>query len=190
MATASDKHTPNEVERAKWEMYRDDCPKGLQPGNPYRVGNEYGKAGARFPMMLRKANRIPPGLPGAGKYAVAIPEPKRFGFRDEDDWNAARQAAADFTKDCQTIVHSEDQLLLHKGQGWRETEKEALDLAEGNRINRGDEAHLRNQGEANMSERAIAERDAAEKEHFGHLPEIPQKPIVRRVKKASKNAAV
>jgi hypothetical protein len=176
-------HTPREIEEARWEMSRENCPRGLQPGNPYREGNEYGKAGAKFPMMLLKANQIPPGLPNAGKYRTSCEEPKRFGFRDEDEWIAAKQAALDFTTGCQVIVHDEDQLLLRKGQGYRESAKAAEEIAEGARIDRGNEAHARNQGERNMSERALRERDAAEQEHFGHLPVIEQKPITRRVKK-------
>lgn len=184
-------HTPREIEEAKWESSRENCARGLQPGNPYRPGNEPGKAGARFPMMLVRAQQVPPGLPNAGKYMTFCVEPKRFGYRDEDEFIAAKQAAIDFTTDCQIIVHDEDQLLLRKGQGYRESAKEAMAIAEDKRIDRGDEAHFRNQGERNMSEKALAERDAAEAAHFGHLPVIEQKPIVRRVKKekAGKSAS-
>lgn len=184
-------HTPREIEEAKWEMSRDNCARGLQPGNPYREGNEYGKAGAKFPMMLYRAQQIPPGLPNAGKYATFCVEPRHFGYRDADEWVLAKQAALDFTKDCQIEVHNEDQLLLRRGQGYRESQKDALVAAEGGRIERGDEAHLRNQGERNMSEKALAHRDEVEKANFGHLPEIPAQPVVRRVKKgkAGKSAA-
>lgn len=179
-------HTEREKEEAKWESLRENCARGLQPGNPYRVGNEHGKAGARFPMMLYKANQIPAGLPNAGKYATFCPEPRHFGYRDADEWILAKQAAIDFTKSCQIEVQDEDQRLLRMGQGYRESQKDATDLAEAHRIERGDEAHARNVGERNMSERAIAERDAAEQSHFGHLPVIEQQPIVRRVKKEKK----
>lgn len=182
-------HTPREIEEAKHEMYRENCARGLQPGNPYREGNEYGKAGAKFPMMIYRALQIPAGLPNAGKYATFCAEPKRFGFRDEDEWMAAKQAATDFAADCQVVVHDEDQLLLRRGQGYRESQKEALALAEGYRIERGNEAHARNQGERNMSEGAKAERDAAETSHFGHLPEVSEKPVVRRVKRGKKTAS-
>lgn len=179
-------HTPREIEEAKWEMSRDNCARGLRPGNPYREGNEYGKAGAKFPMMLYRAQQVPPGLPNAGKFATFCVEPKHFGYRDADEWVLAKQAALDFTKDCQIEVHTEDQYLLRIGQGYRETAKEAESIAEGSRIVRGDEAHLRNQGERNMSERARAERDKVEAANFGHLPVIEQQPIVRRRKKEKK----
>lgn len=179
-------HTPREIEEAKWEMYRENCARGLQPGNLYREGNEHGKAGARFPMMLYRAQQIPPGLPNAGKYATACAEPRRFGYRDEDEFIAAKQAAIEFTTDCQIIVQDEDQLLLRRGQGYRESQKDAKSIAEGSRIGRGNEAHARNQGERNMSEKALSERDEAEAGHFGHLPTIPEKPIVRRVKREKK----
>lgn len=184
-------HTPREIEEAKWEARAENCARGLQPGNPYRVGNDYGKAGAKFPMMLYRALQIPPGLPNAGKYATSCAEPKHFGYRDADEWVLAKQAALDFTADCQVIVHDEDQLLLRRGQGYRESQKEALEIAEGRRIERGNEAHARNQGERNMSEKALKERDEFEAANFGHQPVLEQKPIVRRVKKekAGKSAS-
>jgi hypothetical protein len=183
-------HTPREIEEAKWESSRENCARGLQPGNPYRVGNEPGKAGARFPMMVYLAQQIPPGLPDAGKYRTACAQPRRFGFRDEDEFLAATKAALDFTESCQITVYDEDQLLLRRGQGYRESQKEACELAESARIERGNEAHARNQGEARMSEKAKAERDEAETSHFGHLPEIPEKPRRKYVRKekAAKSA--
>lgn len=184
-------HTPKEIEEAKWESSRENCARGLQPGNPYRVGNEPGKAGARFPMMVYRAQQIPPGLPNAGKYATACAEPRRFGYRDEDEFIAAKQAALEFTTGCQIIVHDEDQLQIRRGQGYRESQKDALDIAEGSRLDRGNEAHARNQGERNMSEKALKERDEAEAGHFGHLPEVPEKPRRKYVRKekAGKSAS-
>jgi hypothetical protein len=184
-------HTEGEKERARWEMFREDCPRGLQPGNPYRAGNEYGKAGAVFPMMLFRAERVPAGLPGAGKFATSCAEPRRFGFRDEDEWNAARAEAQRFTESCNHIVHDEDQLLKAKGQGWRESSKDAVALAESGRLDAGDITAAQNYADKNMSEKALAEKDKAVAGHFGHLPEIPAKPIVRRVKKekAGKSAS-
>lgn len=184
-------HTEGEKERARWEMLREDCPRGLQPGNPYRPGNEYGKAGAEFPRMLFHAERVPAGLPGAGKFATSCSEPRRFGFRDEDEWNAARQEAQRFTESCNRIVHDEDQLLKAKGQGWCLTSQAAIEQAESGRIERGDITAAQNYADRNMSERALAEKEKAVAGHFGHLPEIPEQPIKRRAKKekAGKSAA-
>lgn len=184
-------HTEGEKERARWEMFRDDCARGLQPGNPYRRGNDYGKAGAEYPTTLFRAEQIPPGLPGAGKYAVACPDPRRLGYRDEDEWGEARREAQRFNESCNRIVHSEDQKLLALGQGWRETHKEALTLAEAGRVDRGDITAAQNHADQHMSGKALAEKDKKVSEHFGHMPEVPADPIKRRVKKekAGKSAA-
>lgn len=188
---ASIHHTPGDIERAKWEMFPQDCPKGLQPGNPYRHGNEYGKAGALYPTTLFLAQQIPPGLPGAGTYAVAAARPTRHGFRDEDEWKAACDEAQRFTDSCLKVVHDEDQHLKAKGQGWRDSPEDAKALATAGRVERGDIAGARNFEDRNMSEKAKAESAKAEAGHFGHLPAIPEKPVVRRVKKekAGKSAA-
>lgn len=188
MAYQQVQHSEHDKEMAKWEMLQQDVPRGLQPGNPWRQGNERGKAGASFPKMLYKADRIPPGLPGQGKFATSIAEPRRFGFRDEDEWNAAKQEAERFTTSCYTIVEDEDQLLKHKGQGWCESPKEAVELAESERIAIGNAKAESNWSDRRMSPAAIAEREAAEAESFGHLKTIPEKPVVRRVKKATKKA--
>lgn len=179
-------HTEGQKEAARFEMFRDDCPKGLQPGNPYRVGNDYGKAGAQYPQMLFRADRIPPGLPGAGKFGVSASEPKRYGFRDDDDWNHARQEATRFTESCNFVVHSEDQHLKMRGQGWRDSPAEALELAESGRLERGDIAHAQDYADRNMSEKALAEKAEFQAGNFGHQPEIKEKPVTRRVKKESK----
>lgn len=184
-------HTPGDIERAKWEMFRDNCTRGLEPGNPYRPGNDYGKAGAMYPTTLFRAERIPPGLPGAGKFSVACAEPTRHGYRDADEWNAARQEAQRFTESCNRIVHDEDQHVKAKGQGWCDSPQDALALAERGRLDIGDIAGARNYEDRNRGEKAQAEIAAAEAGHFGHLPVIEQQPIVRRVKKekADKSAS-
>lgn len=184
-------HSEIEKEMARWEMHERDVPRGLVPGNPYRYGNEHGKAGAIYPRMIYKAQRIPPGLPGQGKFACFVQEPRRFGYRDDDEWNAAKAEAQRFTEDCYKVVEDEDQFLKHKGQGWCATPKEAVDQAEKERVAKGNAKAESNWSDRRMSPGAIAEREAFEAENFGHPETIPEKPIVRRVKKekAGKSAS-
>lgn len=181
-------HTEHDKEMARWEMDERDVPRGLKPGNPYRLGNEHGKAGALYPRMIYKAARVPPGLPGQGKFACSVAEPRRFGYRDDDEWNAAKQEAQRFTEDCYKVIEDEDAFLKHKGQGWCATPNEAVDLAEKERVKTGNTRAERNWEERNLSDAARAEVDAHDAEHFGHQVDMPEKPIVRRIAKGKGKA--
>lgn len=186
MAVLINPESEETKERAKWEMFHSQwTPGGLQPGNPYRKGNVYGKAGAEYPKMLYKAQRIP----GNGKWATSMDVPEYFGFRTDDEWRRACERAERFTASCQLTVNTEAEHARAREEGYRDTPKEAVDFQHALEKEMGDAAANRNWHERNMSEKALAERDAAEAEHFGHLPEIPEKPIVRRVKKGKGSSA-
>src|SRR6266849_2467734 len=162
--------TEKQKEEAKWEQFERDVPRGLQPGNPY--------VKRLYPWMLYKAHQLP-----NGKYAVAMDEPGFFGFRDANEWQRAKDQASAFTKSCHRTVNSEAEHGRARAEGWRNDPQEALDFQASLQKLMGDEAAARNFGDKNMREKALAERDKAEADHFGHLPSIPEKPIVRRVKK-------
>lgn len=173
-------------ELAKWEMFPSEYTiGGLQPGNPYRNGNDYGKAGAAFPKMIYKARR----LPGSGKWACFAPQPAYIGFRDEQDWNRACMDAERFQQDCTRTVHNEREWEKAKDDGWRDGPDLAVQYQLDLEAEVAEVAAERNWQDRDMTERAKSESGKAESEHFGHLGEIPESPIRRRVKRAKKGAA-
>ena len=91
--------TELEQELAKWEM-RDsqftDRSRGLPPG---RQG-----MATHYPFMMVRAQRSP--LTG-GKWLVTLPPPPFYGFRDENEYNRAVEAAAAFTTANQRIVNND-----------------------------------------------------------------------------------
>ena len=172
-------------EYAKWEMLPSEWTIGaLRPGNPYRKGNDFGKPGAEYPRMLYKAHPIP----GSGKMAVALQEPEFFGFRDQNEWDRACQSAARFTASCQKTVSSEAEHERARDDGWRDSPQEAMDFSEALQKAISNAAAERNYRDRNMGEKAKEESAAAEAEHFGHLPEIPEKPKRKYVRKKAASA--
>lgn len=163
-------HTEKAKEEAKWEQFERDCPRGLSPGNPY--------VKRLYPWMLYKAHQMP-----NGKFAVSQDEPTFFGFRDANEWQRAKDEATRFTTSCQRTVMSETEHERARADGWRNSPQEALDFQASLQKLMGDEAARQNFADKNMSEKALEEKRKLEADHFGHLPEIPAQPIVRRVKR-------
>jgi hypothetical protein len=90
-------------------------------------------------------------------------------------------------RSCETqIVQHEGDLLIAKGQGWRESPEEAQALLEGEAARLGDEAAYRAHDDRNMSEKAQREVEAYEKTTTAHVPEIPEE--VKRPKGRPKKA--
>lgn len=174
-------------EKARWEMFPSKLTilNDLQPGNPYRKGNEYGKPGAEYPKMLKMAKRAP----GTGKLVVASPQPPAWEFRDGAEWDRACQGIAAFNASCLKTVNSEDEELKARGQGWRETAEEALALAQAEHDKLGNEAAERHYKDAKMSDKAQAEVRKVESEHADHLGEIPPKPVKRKYVRKTQPAA-
>lgn len=157
-------------EMAKWEQFPSEWTAGgLKPGNPYVF--------RAYPKMLYCARRTP-----SGQWAVALGPPSRFGFHDENEWDRACQEAQRFTESCQKTVanEAEHKKALESGEGWRDDPKAAMEFREALEKAVGDAAAERNWRDRNMGEKAKAESAAAEAEHFGHLPEIPEQPVKRR----------
>jgi len=155
-------------EMAKWEQYPGGewCPHPLQPGNPYRY--------RPYPKMLYKAQQNPQ----SGKWVCSQDTPANFGFRTAEEWDRACQAAAAFTTSCQCIVNDETEHKRRResGEGWCESPQEALEWRQKLQDQIAEAAAVRNWEDRNMTDKAKDESAAAEADHFGHLPEIPEKP--------------
>src|SRR5439155_19426109 len=116
----------------------------------------------------------------------AISETQTFGFWDQNEWDRACQAARHFSTSCQRIVKDEREHDLARSDGWRDTPTEAMEHADALQKAIGEAAAERNWQDRNMGEKAKAESANVEEEHFGHLGEIPAKPLPP---KRRKNAA-
>jgi hypothetical protein len=163
-------------ERAQFEQFpgTEWCPAPLRPGNPYHF--------RQYPRMLYCARQIPPGFPGAGKWAISMDPPQNFGFRTPEDWERARQAAMRFTESCQCVVNDEREhgRKRESGEGWCDSMPDAMEWRKKLEDQIGVAAAERNYTDRRMSDKAKEESAAAEAEHFGHLPVIPEKPKARR----------
>lgn len=168
MAILINPESESAKELARWEQHQSQYTiGGLKPGNPY-VYRE-------FPKMMYLARQIP----GNGKWATSQEAPAFFGFRDQNEWDRACQQAMQFTTSCQRTVNDDRERERARNEGWRDTPQEAVEFREALDKAIGDAAAERNYRDKSMSEKALAESAAAEAEHFGHLPEIPEKPVVK-----------
>ncbi len=154
---------------AKFEQFPSEITilAGVAPGNPAHL-----LQGKRFPRMLYKAQQAP----GSGKYATGCELPRRAPGEDENVWNARVEAANRFAESCQMIVQDEVGYSRAHEDGWRDSSQEALAFVEERSRAIAQETLERNARDKKMSEKAQAEVAAAEANHFGHLPEIPEKP--------------
>lgn len=164
--------SPETKEMVKWEQFPSKWTLGVAPGRPYQY--------RPFPAMLYRAQRIPPNHVGAGKIAVSCQEPEYYGFRDQNEWDRARESAARFTTSCQRVVEDESQKSRAMEDGWRETPQEAIAHAEARERVVSNETHSRQSADSNMGEKARAEAERFESETFGHQPTIPEKPRSRK----------
>lgn len=154
-------------ERAKWEMFPSviTSAAGKQPGRPY--------AYRQYPRMLYRAQRVTPGLAGAGKIAVALVPPRNVGFQAEKDWDLACQAVEGFNGSCRKVVEDDSEFSRAMEDGWRPSAQDALDHAEAREREVSNVTHLRQAGDRTMSEKAQSEAATYEADNFGHQPEIP-----------------
>lgn len=126
-------------ELAKWEVKR-----------PYQA----------YPKMLYRAGDL------NGKRLCMAPAPSPFGWRDQNEYQAAVNQAEAFTAGCQMIVQDESHERLAKGQGWTDSPAEALAQAEKEARALGDAA-----AEANFAARRMsdpAQRELAEVNSLTH----------------------
>jgi hypothetical protein len=171
--------TEIEKELAKHEQHDTEFVargKGLKPGNPYVF--------RKFPMMLYRAQR----LPGNGKFATAMQHPPAYEFDRDQAWERACAAADHFTKSCQHTVNNEAEYkaAIESGEGWRDTQKDAVAHQEALLKAVSTAAAERNHRDRNMSEGAKSEAAGFEGENFGHQAEIPEAPERAQRKEAAK----
>ncbi len=152
-------------ELARWEQHHTEfTPKGTKPGNPWEK--------REFPMMVFRAQQHPQ----SGKWCTAmVPPASIVGFRSMDEWHAACQYAAEWTKSCQKVVRDERELkaAMESGEGWRPTQEEAMAWRQAleDQVERA--AAERHHSDSKMSDKARAEATAFEAENFGHQGEVP-----------------
>ena len=159
-------------EMAKWEQRPSEYTVGgLRPGRPF--------TGEIYPRMMYMAHQG-----SNGKWAVSGEQPSRFLFPDDNSWDRACQEAIRFSESCQRIVYDESEYRKARDDGWRDNPTEAMEFRDSLEKAISTAAAERNYRDRNMSENAKAEVAAAEAEHFGHLPEIPEKPKRGRPRKA------
>ena len=141
-------------ELAKWEMFPQ--PWAPTPGRPY-VHHE-------FPLMLYRAQAR-----FDGKVSVGEGDDKTFG--------GAPGSAEQFTSQCQRIVNDDSELERSYGEGWRRTQKEALEYHE--KLQKFVEkaaAHraYEDRGMSEAAKKEAAEAEAATPEHVAEVQEKPR----------------
>lgn len=144
----------------------------MAPGNPHHL-----LQGKRFPRMLYKAQQ---SQAHGGKWATGAEIPRRAPGENEQDWNRRVDEAQRFAESCQRVVADEVEYSRAHEEGWRDSAQEAMAFHEARASAVSQETAERNYRDKNMSEKAQAEAAAAEAEHFGHLPEIPEQPRRRK----------
>lgn len=115
-----------------------------------------------FPKMLYMARQRPDGKVSTGE-------------TDDTQFRNVPGGAEQFTKTCQRIVRSEDELRRAKDEGWRESQAQALEHHEYLRKLVADAAAHRAYEDRNMSEPARAEAAQVDAEEFGHVAEVQEK---------------
>ena len=141
-------------ELAKWEMFPQ--PWAPSPGRPFMQ--------REFPLMLYRAV-----VRFDGKVSVGEGDDRTFG--------GAPGSAEQFTRQCQRIVNDESELEIAKSEGWRRTQKEALEHHEKQQKFVETAAAHRAYEDRGMSEKAkkeAAEADAAVPTHVAEVPEKPR----------------
>ena len=78
-----------------------------------------------YPRMMYKAQIFSNGKVSVGE----VPPHARF-FTNQFEYENQLNYVDSFNRSCQRIVHSEEQELIAKGQGWSYTQPEALELYE------------------------------------------------------------
>ena len=139
---------------------------GNNPGNPYTY--------RPFPKMLYRAEEYN----GAVRCMAAPPD--SYEFKDDREYDRARQSAEKFTARCQRIVQDEREMQKAMEDNWRESPDEAVKALEARRRAHSDAEAERAYADRNMSEAAKREIAAAAAETDGHLAEVKEAPRARR----------
>lgn len=146
-------------ELVKWEQHQTFyVGRGQRPGNPYTF--------REYPKMLYKAHPI------NGKPRCLEPPPDPANFETMDKYQRAINNWESFQRSCQRIVKDSAEEAVARGQGWAESSKDALEVAEqAERAveNAAAEAAAAVRG---MSEKARAEYKAADESTHRHVADV------------------
>lgn len=133
------------------------------PGHPYVY--------RPYPRMLYKAYKRP-----NGQYACVEGTPSPFLYPDAQSYERACFEVDQFNKSCQRIVQSEGEEAREKGQGWRNSPAEALELAEAREQEMAQAAAEANFAVQRMTGQAKQEwADAAEQTHEHVVDVVPKR---------------
>lgn len=162
-------------ERARFEQF----PSAFgAPGNPY-VYREY-------PRMLYRAEMY------QGRIACGASVADAGEFTNPNEYNRQEEAARRFTERCQRVVKDDRELQAAMEDGWRKTQKEAVEYLEARMQAKSQAAAERHYSDRNMSDAAKAAAKAAELKHFDEhgeqLEAVPETPVKRRPGRPRKNA--
>jgi hypothetical protein len=148
-------------ELQKWEQFD----RHGMDGTVHKAGNPY--TYRPYPKMLYKAHPF-----RTGKTLTSAPPVSPFGHSDPNMYNQALLEADAFNRSCQRIVADESQHAIAKGQGWCESQAEAMEQHE-----RTQNAIAKEAAEAafqaqKMSDSARAEFDGAVDASEGHVSDV------------------
>lgn len=136
-----------------------------------------------FPRMVYKAYKGTDGV-----IRCMEPEPRPHIFLTQELYRSAIEKAELFTRECQFIVQNEEEYKRARGDGWRDTPKEAEAAAWDWEHAMSQAAAERAYQDRNISEKARAEVAAAEASTPNILPVIPEAPLVKKPHPLSKEA--
>ena len=121
----------------------------------------------QFPRMMYMANRRPDGV-------ISVNETTDAPFANLMD------AHQNFNRRCQRIVKSEAEMIVALEQGWRKSQKEALERFESKESLKADAAAHRAYEDRSMGDKAKAEAARAEAETSEHVAEVAEAPKQKR----------
>ena len=143
---------------------------GQNPGNAYKY--------RPFPKMLYKAHHW------NGVVACMAAPPDSMAFSVQREYERAEELAKRFTEKCQLIVASEAEQSRAMESGWRGSPAEAIEYLNGRDSGVARATAERLYVDSKLSEPARREAEAAVAAVGGeHVPEIPEKPLVKRAYK-------
>lgn len=147
---------------------------GQNPGNPYVY--------RPFPKMLYKAFR----RNGSLVCNATPPDPSLFNSPGE--YARAEAEASRFTRECQMIVNSPEELSRAMESGWRESPADAVAHVKSVDRETSTAAAHREYEDRNLSEAAKREIATARAAHDGHLAVVPEARLAKPARDAAREA--
>lgn len=141
----------------------------------------YNPANHPYPKMLYKAFV----RPSDGRNVCMAPPVHPYGYTPEA-YQAASIEVEDFNRRCQKIVKDEAEEAIAKGQGWRNSAREAVEALDQEQIEFGNIAAEAQFQARRMSEKAQAELAAADAQTHAHVVDV--QPARRRRTRTRKPA--